>query len=62
TTGTGHYDSVIIALVTLLYPFYVLLFSFLMVCFFHSWYFLASILVLPFTAWSYIQLKGQLDK
>jgi len=62
TTGTGHYDSVIIALVTLLYPFYVLLFSFLMVWFFHSWSFLGSILVLPFTAWSYIQLKGQLDK
>jgi 1-acyl-sn-glycerol-3-phosphate acyltransferase len=62
TFSTDHYDSVLLALLIFLYPIYLLLLTSL--CFFLtcSWISLLLILVLPFTAWAYVQLKGQLDR
>jgi 1-acyl-sn-glycerol-3-phosphate acyltransferase len=61
TFSTDHYDSVLLALLVFLYPIYLLLLTSL--CFFLtcSGISLLLILVLPFTAWAYVQLKGQLD-
>ncbi len=61
TKHNDHYDSVIIALVVFLYPFYMLLLSFC--CYFltGSWMSFLIIAVLPFTGWAYVQLKKQLD-
>ncbi len=61
TKHNDHYDSVIIALVTFLYPLYLLLLSF--ACYFLTctWLSFLIIPVLPFTGWAYVQLKKQLD-
>jgi 1-acyl-sn-glycerol-3-phosphate acyltransferase len=60
---TDHYDSVLLALLIFLYPFYLLLitalFFFWLTC---SWVSFAVLLIFPFTAWALVQVKGQLDK
>ena len=59
--GTGHYDSIMLGILLLSYPFYLLLIT---LCVFFitgkSFSFLL-LLIIPFTAWSYVQLKKQLD-
>ena len=60
--GTVHNDSVLIAVLFIAYPLYLLLI--VLTLFFitsSSWVFLLFLL-LPFTVWSHVQLKGQLDK
>lgn len=57
----GHYDSILVALLILIYPLY------LLAVVFFSFYITQSrfaflLLLLPFCAWSYVQLKPQLDK
>jgi len=57
----GHFDSKTVGLLFFLYPFYLLFVG--SICFFFSkngWIFLL-ILIIPFTAWAYVQLKKQLD-
>ena len=60
--GTVHNDSVLIAVLFIAYPLY-LLFIVLTLFFItsSSWVFLLFFM-LPFTAWSHVQLKDQLDK
>jgi 1-acyl-sn-glycerol-3-phosphate acyltransferase len=59
---TVHVDSVLIALLVFTYPVYLLLIVLLLFLFTKcSWVFLL-LLILPFTAWSYVQVKGQLDE
>lgn len=61
TFSTDHYDSVLLALLFFLYPFYLLLLTslcYLLTC---SWMSLLVFFVLPFSAWAYVQLKKQLD-
>jgi len=57
--NTGHYDSVLISSLLLLYPFYLLL---LVITGFvlGFWVALLIIVVLPFTAWACVHLKHQL--
>jgi 1-acyl-sn-glycerol-3-phosphate acyltransferase len=57
----GHYDSKLVGFLFVLYPVFLLLLSAI-------WFFISGglmsfllILLLPFTAWSYVQLKKQLD-
>ncbi|MBC7849158.1 MAG: 1-acyl-sn-glycerol-3-phosphate acyltransferase [Chitinophagaceae bacterium] len=60
--GTGHYDSVMLGILMIVYPFYLLLLvliAYLVTGSAWSW---LLMLVGPFTAWSYVQLKEQLDK
>ena len=59
---TDHYDSLLITLLVLLYPFYLALITFLVFWSTRSWMSLLVLLILPFTAWAYVQLKGQMDR
>lgn len=61
TLGTDHYDSVITAILFLLYPLILLVLAILLWILTGYWYVFLLILVIPFTAWSYVQLKKQLD-
>ena len=58
-----HYDAVLLGLLSFKYPFY-LLFVNLLVYFFviKIWWVFLLLLLMPFTAWSLVQLKGQLDR
>ena len=62
TWNNDHYDSVLVALLLFIYPFYLVFLIVLAVFLTHNLYFLILIFVLPFTAWSYAQLKPELDK
>ena len=57
----GHYDSKIVGFCFLLYPLFLVTVSLVLFYFTNGWYALAGLLLLPFTAWSYVQLKKQLD-
>ena len=57
---SGHYDSVLHSLLVLLYPFYLFLF-FLMAFSFIGWYALGVFLILPFTAWAWVQWSEVLE-
>ena len=62
TNISDHYDSVLITLLILLYPFYLLLVTFFLCLITCNWEGLFVLPVFPFTAWAYVQLKDQLDK
>lgn len=57
---TDHFDSVLLGISLITYPFYVLLLTVILVLVFCNWFWL-SLLLIPFTAFSYIQLSKQLD-
>ena len=59
---TGHYDSIIVGSLTILYPFYLLLLALL--CYFIAgdFWWIAAFILPPFFAWSYVQLKKQTDR
>jgi 1-acyl-sn-glycerol-3-phosphate acyltransferase len=57
----GHYDSKIIALLFILYPVFLLTVSFILFFFTGNWFSFLCLLLLPFTAWAFVQLKKQLD-
>jgi len=59
--NSDHYDSIFTSLLFICYPLYALLVIILLIFFTESCWPLLLILLLPFTAWSYIQLKTQLD-
>jgi 1-acyl-sn-glycerol-3-phosphate acyltransferase len=56
-----HFDSVMMGLLFILYPFYLLLISLLIYFFIGSWWWALTFIVLPFCAWSYVQVKHQFD-
>jgi len=62
TNHNDHFDSVMTGILLFAYPAYLLLLTWILFLLFHSWYVLTVLLLLPFTAWSYVQLKPQLDK
>ncbi len=53
-----HYDSVLVGMLMIIYPFYLLLVFFTTSYFLGVWA-LCTFLLLPFFAWSYVQLKKQ---
>lgn len=57
----GHDDSKMIGFLFILYPLFLLVLSAVAFLFTGSWLSFLLILFLPFTAWSYVQLKKQLD-
>lgn len=57
----GHYDSKMIAFLFLLYPLFLIILSAIMFSITANLLSFFLIPVLPFTAWSYVQLKNQLD-
>jgi 1-acyl-sn-glycerol-3-phosphate acyltransferase len=54
-----HYDSVMTGISFFAYPFYIALITLLLVFLTHSSYSLLAVILMPFTLWSYIQLKEQ---
>ena len=57
-----HYDSVLMAMLIFIYPFYALALALIVFFITHSWYSFLLLIVLPLTAWSHVQLKKQIDK
>jgi 1-acyl-sn-glycerol-3-phosphate acyltransferase len=62
TKHNDHFDSVMTALLVFTYPFYIILITLLAYLLTKSPMVLGLILILPFTAWAYVQLKPQLDQ
>ena len=58
---TEHYDSKLIGLLFILYPVFLLVISCLVLFFAGSLLSFMFLLLAPFTAWSFVQLKRQLD-
>jgi 1-acyl-sn-glycerol-3-phosphate acyltransferase len=54
-----HYDSVVVGLLFLLYPFYLILIASLVYFLFGGWCWLYVFFLLPFAAWSYVAIKKQ---
>ncbi len=62
TKSNDHYDSVMVALLLVSYPIYLLAIT-LTLCFITScWWILSLLLLLPFTAWAYVQLRPQFNQ
>jgi 1-acyl-sn-glycerol-3-phosphate acyltransferase len=61
TFNNDHYDSVVVALLLFIYPFYVVLITLVVLILTHNSFSWLLIVALPFTAWAYVQLKPQLD-
>lgn len=53
-----HYDSVVIGMLFLLYPIYLIMAAIIIRNFFGLWW-LTVFIILPFCAWSYVQIKKQ---
>lgn len=62
TRNNDHYDSIMTGLLLLTYPVYLLVITAAAVLLLNSFLPLLLLLVMPFTAWSFMQLKGQLDR
>lgn len=62
TNHNDHYDSVLTGILLFAYPIYLLLLATGLFIFTHSWWAFLLLLLLPLTAWSYVQLKPQLDR
>jgi len=61
TKDNDHYDSVMTALLLVLYPFYLILLSVIASFVFHSAIPFIIIIIAPFCAWSFVQLHSQLS-
>ncbi len=61
TLNTGHYDSILNGLLLLTYPFYLLLLSLIAFWVWGGFWWLGVFLLVPFTAWSCVQLMQQTD-
>jgi 1-acyl-sn-glycerol-3-phosphate acyltransferase len=61
TQNNDHFDSVLMALLLVKYPFYLLIVTLVLFFILKSWWVFLLFLILPFTAWSFMQVKGQLD-
>ena len=55
--NSDHYDSVIVGLLFILYPIFLSLIALVVYWIFGSWYWILPFFVLPFLAWSYVQIK-----
>jgi 1-acyl-sn-glycerol-3-phosphate acyltransferase len=61
TKYSGHFDSIITGVLFFLYPLYLLVWIAIGISFTGSWYWLLVLILFPFFAWSYVQLKKQTD-
>ena len=60
--AADHYDSIMTGLLFLFYPLYVLAITLIVFFTTRSSYSLLLLILLPFTVWSYLQLKTQIRK
>jgi 1-acyl-sn-glycerol-3-phosphate acyltransferase len=56
---SAHFDSMMVGLLLIAYPFYLILFAVIAFLLFGGWLWLGVFAILPFCAWSCIQLKPQ---
>ncbi len=56
-----HFDSMMVGLLFVLYPFYLLSVVLITVAFGGRYHALAAIIIIPFCGWCYVQLKQQID-
>ena len=56
-----HYDSVMVAMLLLLYPIYLLLIACAVFFIWGSYWWLATFSLFPFTAWAYISVKNSFN-
>jgi 1-acyl-sn-glycerol-3-phosphate acyltransferase len=61
TSEADHYDSIAVGILFIAYPLYAMLFSLIALAFTQNLFSFLLLLLLPFTAWAYVQLKKQLD-
>lgn len=61
TSHNDHYDSVVVAMLVFIYPVYLSLIILLAFLFTQTWTVFLLLLLLPFCAWAYVQVKPQLD-
>lgn len=61
-SDNDHYDSILVALLLVLYPVYLLVISVAVYILTNNLYSFSLLLFLPFIAWSYTRLKPQLDR
>jgi 1-acyl-sn-glycerol-3-phosphate acyltransferase len=59
---TGHYDSIIVGSLAILYPFYLLLLALLCSYITGGFWWMTAFILPPFFAWSYVQLKKQTEQ
>ena len=57
--GNDHFDSLVVGLLFILYPFYLLLIGLLAYWLVGGYWWLAGFILLPVCAWSFVQLKRQ---
>ncbi len=57
--ASDHYDSIMTGLLFFMYPFYVLLITLIVFVITKNSYSVLLLILLPFTVWSYLQLKKQ---
>lgn len=62
TWDNDHYDAVMVGILLFIYPLYLGLITAIVFAITHKMFSLLLLFILPFTAWSYVQLKPQLDK
>jgi 1-acyl-sn-glycerol-3-phosphate acyltransferase len=60
--GTGHYDSVMLGVLLITYPFYLLIMVLIAYLIFNTAWVWLILFLFPFTAWSFVRLKEQLDR
>lgn len=60
--SVDHYDSIMMGLLFVFYPLYVLAITLIVLLISKSWYSLLVLFLVPFTLWSYLQLKRQIRK
>ena len=56
-----HYDSILIGVLIFTYPVYLMLITLIAFLIFISGWIFLLLIILPFTAWSYVQVKRQTD-
>jgi len=61
TNNNDHHDSILMALLLFFYPWYLLVITSVIILITQNLYFLFLLLIIPFTAWAYVQVKSQLD-
>jgi 1-acyl-sn-glycerol-3-phosphate acyltransferase len=62
TYKNDHYDSVMTGVLLFCYPVYLIIIISILWLILKSWWVVFVLLILPFTVWSYTQIKPQMDK
>ena len=62
TSHNDHYDSILTGILLFAYPVYLIIISTIAFFVTECWSAFLLLFLLPFTAWSYVQLKPQLDR